>query len=136
MLWLLWCCLLAIPVEAFHSIFVKGEMQKLAAEYVSLIALVVAIACFSRRYMCVYSIFLVQSMRKNGFRAKKNGPYLLAPLFYEISFFLHWRNIHRYFHIHLCLKTDRKFLKPGDTDAVLLRSVPVNAPTVLHLCPI
>ena len=33
--------------EAFNSIFVKGEMQKLAAEYVSLITLVVAIVCLS-----------------------------------------------------------------------------------------
>ena len=61
----------------------------------------------------------------------------LPPLFYEISFcsaLEKYSYIFPYF--HLCLKTDRKILKPGDTDAVLLCRVPVNAPTVLHLCPI
>ena len=72
-----------------------------------------------------------------AFGAKKNGHYLPAPLLYEISFCYELEKYSLIFpYFHLCLKTDRKILKLGDTDAVLLCRVPVNAPTVLHLCPI
>ena len=59
----------------------------------------------------------------------------LPPLFYEISFCSALEKYSSIFpNFHICLKTDRKFFKPGDTNAVLLCRVPVNAPTVLHLC--
>ena len=61
----------------------------------------------------------------------------LPPLFYEISFcsaLEKYSSIFPYF--HLCLITDINFLKPRDTEVVLPCRVPVNAPTVLHLCPI
>ena len=88
-------------------------------------------------HMCLFDFSGLIDKEKWLLELKRMDHVSLPPLFYEISFcssLEKYSSIFPYF--HLCLKTDRKFLKPGDTDAVLLCGVPVNAPTVLHLCPI